>query len=260
MRTLLISLVVSATLVGGPLVNLSDQEIALLGKTIWKSECNGTQEGLLTWNDGEFFPSLGIGHFIWYPADASERTFSQTFPDLIRFMQIKKAEIPHWLISQVEIGCPWSTKKQFLDARNTTQMVELKTLLANTVDLQARFIVSRFESELSLIISSAPATHRATVEKIITSLSKQYKGMFALIDYVHFKGTGTNSSESYQGQTWGLLSVLLNMNPSCDDLLSEFVRAAKATLEQRVALAPNKEQEQKWLKGWLARVDRYLIG
>lgn len=260
MRTLFITLVVSCQILCAPLVSLSDQEIGLLGKTIWKSECNGSQEGLLTWNDGESFPSLGIGHFIWYPAEVSERRFAQTFPDLITFMQTQKADIPHWLVLQVAIGCPWSTKKEFLEARSTQHMVELKSLLANTVDLQARFIVSRFESELSLIISSVPVIHRANVEKIITSLSKQYKGMFALIDYVHFKGTGTNPKESYQGHRWGLQSVLIHMNASSDDLLSEFVRAAKATLEQRVALAPNKDQEQKWLKGWLARVDRYLVG
>ena len=39
-----------------------------LGQRIWKNECAGSVQGLVSWNEGEAFPSLGIGHFIWYPA------------------------------------------------------------------------------------------------------------------------------------------------------------------------------------------------
>jgi hypothetical protein len=40
----------------------------IIGKKVWANECDGKVEGLTSWNGGEAFPSLGIGHFIWYPA------------------------------------------------------------------------------------------------------------------------------------------------------------------------------------------------
>jgi hypothetical protein len=41
----------------------------IVGKKVWINECDGTVAGLTSWNGDEAFPSLGIGHFIWYPAD-----------------------------------------------------------------------------------------------------------------------------------------------------------------------------------------------
>ena len=38
----------------------------------------------------EDFPSLGIGHFIWYRAD-QQSTFEETFPQLIEFMNTKRS-------------------------------------------------------------------------------------------------------------------------------------------------------------------------
>jgi hypothetical protein len=48
---------------------LTQEQAQTIGRQIWKNECGGTQEGLTSWNKGEEFPSLGIGHFIWYPKD-----------------------------------------------------------------------------------------------------------------------------------------------------------------------------------------------
>ncbi|PWU11360.1 MAG: hypothetical protein C5B47_00975, partial [Verrucomicrobia bacterium] len=36
-----------------------------IGAQVWKNECAGTTSGLTSWNRGEDFASLGIGHFIW---------------------------------------------------------------------------------------------------------------------------------------------------------------------------------------------------
>ena len=40
----------------------------IVGRKVWVNECDGTVAGLTSWNADEAFPSLGIGHFIWYPA------------------------------------------------------------------------------------------------------------------------------------------------------------------------------------------------
>ena len=49
-------------------VKLSDAQALEIGRRIWKNESGGTVSGLTAWNAGEQFASLGIAHFIWYPA------------------------------------------------------------------------------------------------------------------------------------------------------------------------------------------------
>jgi hypothetical protein len=46
---------------------LSHSDALKVGKRVWQNECGGTISGLTSWNQGEDFASLGIGHFIWYP-------------------------------------------------------------------------------------------------------------------------------------------------------------------------------------------------
>jgi hypothetical protein len=45
-------------------VSLSHGDALKIGKRVWQNECNGTVSGLTSWNQGEDFASLGIGHFI----------------------------------------------------------------------------------------------------------------------------------------------------------------------------------------------------
>jgi hypothetical protein len=42
-----------------------------------------------------------------------------------------------------------------------------------------------------------------------------------------------------------------------DDALVDFRRAAAFVLERRVQLAPPERGEQRWLKGWLKRLQTY---
>ena len=55
-----------------------------IGRKIWQNECGGTVAGLTSWNAGENFASLGIGHFIWYPAGA-RGPFEESFPVFVRY-------------------------------------------------------------------------------------------------------------------------------------------------------------------------------
>jgi hypothetical protein len=48
-------------------IDISPADAQRIGKRIWRNECGGTISGLTSWNAGENFASLGIGHFIWYP-------------------------------------------------------------------------------------------------------------------------------------------------------------------------------------------------
>jgi hypothetical protein len=84
-------------------------------------------------------------------------------------------------------------------------------------------------------------------------------GMYALIDYVNFKGEGVLKTERYAGQSWGLLQVLEEMHgiESGPEALQEFCKAARAVLARRVMNAPKERNEQKWLPGWEKRINTY---
>src|SRR2546423_8459695 len=66
-------------------VTLTHTEATRIGKKIWQNECNGTISGLTSWNAGEDFASLGIGHFIWYP-EGKPGPFEESFPKLVAFV------------------------------------------------------------------------------------------------------------------------------------------------------------------------------
>jgi hypothetical protein len=85
------------------------------------------------------------------------------------------------------------------------------------------------------------------------------QGMYALIDYVNFKGEGTAASERYQGKGWGLLQVLESMLQSKSDepLLDQFASAARDVLARRIANAPPERGEERWRQGWNNRTLTY---
>ena len=123
----------------------------------------------------------------------------------------------------------------------------------------ARSILWSFAHFIGDIVSQVPFDERERLQRRVERLSTCHSpaGLYALIDYVHFKGTGLAEGERYVGQGWGLQQALGAMS---DDLpaLDSFASAAKTTLERRVANAPTERREQRWLKGWHNRIDSYL--
>ena len=73
--------------------NQSQVNTRELGKRIWQNECAGSVQGLVSWNAGEAFPSLGIGHFIWYPAGVNE-AFDESFPTFVRYARARGVQVP----------------------------------------------------------------------------------------------------------------------------------------------------------------------
>lgn len=215
---------------------------------IWKNECGGTIEGLTHWNKGENFPSLGIGHFIWYREGKKER-FEETFPALLAFMEKEGVSLPNWL--KTAKGCPWNSREEFYREIDGERMRSLRQFLFETRELQASFMAHRFEMSLSSILDGSSESVRANYQQ----LAKDPKGLYALLDYLNFKGSGTSAEERYKGQGWGLLQVLQRMKKP---ELKEFAAAAKFVLQQRVQNAPPERNEERWLKGWLNRIDTYL--
>ena len=241
---------VTAVLHGAP----DDQSLAVIGRRVWQNECGGTREGLVSWNTGENFASLGIGHFIWYPKGVNG-PFEESFPELLRFFAANAVRVPGWLTADTR--CPWRTRAEFQAASRGRQMTELRDLLASTVPLQGRFLARRMERALPKLLAAAPADRRGQVRGRFERLAATAKGTFALIDYVNFKGEGTNPKERYEGEGWGLLQVLEGMDGEAN-AVREFSRSAARILARRVRNSPPGRKESRWLPGWTRRVNAYV--
>ena len=245
----LLALVLATTSL--PVLALTDKQATEIGRRIWKNECAGTVSGLTSWNSGESFASLGIGHFIWYPV-GQRGPFEESFPGLARFLKANGQPVKDWMLGP----CPWKTRAEFLGDANGPRLTELRALLAGTVPLQARYAAMRLDSALPKMLASAPAGGRAKVEENFQRLAAEPLGYYALMDYVNFKGEGTNPSERYQGTGWGLLQVLMNMESG--PALPAFSHSGDEVLTLRVKNSPPERNEAKWLPGWRSRLKTYL--
>ena len=242
-------------------LTISHSDALTVGKRVWQNECNGTISGLTSWNQGEDFASLGIGHFIWYPK-GRQGPFEESFPKLVSFVSSRGAKLPTILLG-VGSGqpCPWNSRAEFLKAQNATEMNQLRRFLADTIDLQAEFLVARLEAALPKMLAEAAPADRTNVQQQFERLTKTPQGCYALIDYVNFKGEGVLHTERYQGKGWGLLQVLEAMHGNSDSgAPDEFAQAATAVLTRRVQNAPPDRHESRWLTGWLRRVNSYSGG
>jgi len=239
-----------------PQITLSQTNALAIGMRIWRNECNGTISGLTSWNAGEDFASLGIGHFIWFPEKCSS-PYTQTFPALLDYFKKQNVALPTWLATAK--ACPWNSRVEFIKASASSPMQELRSLLANTIELQVNFIVQRLENTLPHLMHATPYHKRTALKKKFYRIANAPHGLYALIDYLNFKGEGTNKKERYAGKGWGLLQVLEQMNTSISDPLVAFADTASFLLTQRVQNAPHNKDEKRFLSGWLNRIKTYTV-
>ncbi len=237
-------------------IKITPEDAQKIGQKIWMNEGAGKVENLIVWNNGEKFASLGIGHFIWYPAKAQNR-FDDQFPKLVIFLKQKNVHVPKWIQKP---NCPWTSKEAFSQDKNSERMVELRKLLQKTIPLQVKFIVRRLEDALPKMLNELEnAKDRQQVrEQFYRVANKQPMGIYALVDYVNFKGEGINPNERYNEEGWGLLQVLENMfGTDNENVMAEFIEAADRVLTSRVRNAPEGKDETKWLAGWRYRLKTY---
>jgi hypothetical protein len=233
-------------------INLTDKQIAELGSLIWKNEGQQKLQHLTTWNRGEDFPSLGLGHFIWYP-HADKGLFKEQFPALLAYFQARGVKLPEWLDkSQL---APWKSREQFYKEFDLKPLSSLRVFLSKHLNLQVKFIVLRLEKALPLIFADCDPQQKNRIKSNLLAITSTPEGIFTLLDYINFKGEGLLSKESYQGEGWGLKQVLLTMPLEYDDPLRAFSLSADEVLTRRVKNAP--KDELRWLEGWRVRVHGY---
>lgn len=249
---IIFTLSASAAPVGG---DLSAKQKAGIGKKIWQNECAGSVAGLTTWNAGEEFPSIGIGHFIWYPAGFKGR-FEESWPEFAAYARQHGASLP---AVASEAHSPWRTKAEFQEDFKGPRLSALRTWLAANVGMQTDFIIARSRAALPKILAAAPASERAKIEANYRKVAMTSQGTYALIDYVNFKGEGTQASEKYEGQGWGLMQVLGGMKEVAGGApaATEFAASAKRILSRRIDNAPAERGEKRWKQGWHQRCATY---
>jgi hypothetical protein len=234
-----------------------------IGQKIWLNETGGKVEAITSWNANEEFASLGIGHFIWFPV-GKWLPFEESFPSLLEFMRQRGARLPAWLDKPQIPANPWTSRADFKKNFNSPEMRELRQFLLNTVAEQTQFLVARAQGAMGKILRITPdGAERAHIMAQFSRIARASKDLYPPIDYINFKGEGTNPNEAApdketgQRQGWGFKQVLLKMNGSTDDpkaVLAEFADAAQAVLQQRVRNIPTNRVFEV---GWLRRVDSY---
>lgn len=233
-------------------IDLSNKQAKALGQLIWKNEGQQKLQHLTTWNKNEEFPSLGLGHFIWYP-DKKQGVFKEQFPQLLDYFRAHGVQLPPWLNKTK--SAPWQSRAQFYKEFNGEKLSGLRTFLSEHLDLQVRFIIARLEKAIPLLLAESEPEQKNSITKNLNALTATAEGLFALLDYINFKGEGLSEKERYQGQGWGLKQVLLTMPEQYKDPLRAFGFAADEVLTRRVKNA--SRDESRWLKGWRVRVHAY---
>lgn len=237
-------------------LTISKAELDVVAEKIFKNEAGGKREDLVYWNMGEDFPSLGIGHFIWYKQGQRGR-FEESFPQLVAYYRKHDIKLPR--IVEENSYSPWESREELFKLRSigNKDIVELTNFLYNTKAIQVSFIFERLENSLEKMLEIAD--NPENVKKQFYRVAHSPNGLYPLIDYVNFKGEGTSRTETYNGDGWGLLQVLENMKGtgSGKAALEEFSDSAKFVLERRVKNSDPARNERKWLAGWLNRCNTY---
>ncbi len=245
-----------ALLLCGCITTVSDGDQVEIARRIFANECGARLELLTAWNRGEDFASLGIGHFIWYPA-GQEGIYTETFPELTGFMLQQGIAVPAWL----QGDCPWPDREAFMADIDSPEMLRLRLFLQDTMEYQTAFMLKRLDRALPGMVVAAPWGDKLPVLWQFMRVRLSAGGHYALVDYANFKGEGTCATERYGGYGWGLLQVLSGMRgvwPG-EQALLDFARSAEEVLERRVQLAPPERKEIRWLPGWKRRIATYII-
>lgn len=231
---------------------LTRSQLEAIADQIFQNEAGGDRNKLFFWSPNEDFPSLGIGHFIWFPRNAAAaraRFGGDSFPDLVRFLQSEGEELPSVIKETLpELHCPWATRSAFQSVSSATRESVI-AFLERTKAAQMRHILNRFHQASKQF---ATGDKGPELTRRIEAVSKSPTGPYPLIDYVNFKGEGTSQSSG----GWGLWQVLMDMEGGTDPERAHhsFAAAADRVLTRRTK---NNPSDKVFLAGWRNRIKTY---
>lgn len=244
-------------------IRITHDQSDLVANKVWKNETGGDLDYLIFWSENEPFLSLGLAHFLWYGEENKNR-YQEMFPKLVEYFSRNNVRLPIWL--DTKTTCPWKNRDEFLKAKadNTPKYQDLYNLLVRTMPIQVDFIVERMQKSLPVMLASLEdeaVRQQVTLafERVLYLPDGRLStwGVYAIVDYVNFKGEGTSPKERYQGKGWGLMQVLQEMDIKAENPQKAFANAAKKVLAERIRISPPERNETQWQKGWFSRIDSY---
>jgi hypothetical protein len=225
---------------------LTREDMDAIGEQIYLSETGGKPENLAFWSPKEAFPSLGIGHFIWFPQGCGPCTRfgsgAGPFLGLAEHLRSQGVALPEFVFSNGGFP-PWGSRQGFLN--DTDRVLQLRAALESSKGEQAQYIIEGNMGKLSNLAQGNRDVLVPRMEKVLNSKG----GAFLLVDYINFKGEGAAGNQN----GWGLRQVLEAMQEN-PDTADAFADAADAVLDNRVA---NNPADGQFSAGWRVRTDRY---
>ena len=220
-----------------------------------KSETGGKRENLAFWSSSESFPSLGIAHFTW------ENEFSQ-FPELLGYMVKRGVQLPPKLKKAYydnKKQRPWKTRAEFYNDKKGRE--EIMRFMESSKDIQARFVIDYTMKHTKTLQSFSKSQLKNKVDGYLRTLRSSARGIYALADYINFKGAGRTESND---KPWGVRHVLEEMRPGLigkqKAAINEFTEAAIRVLRRRVesGIVPEDKTKNR-LPGFINRVNKYRV-
>ncbi|MGL4394660.1 MAG: hypothetical protein ACRCS8_05495 [Brevinema sp.] len=239
--------------------SFSQKELKEAATKIFFNETGGNKRFLAWWNPTEPFPSMGIGHFIWFPKD-HQSIYVETFPSLKQLYREKNIAMPPLMDTNED--SPWNSYEEFTNAKYLLQAKEIKQFeqfLYDTREVQLEHIFDRLKASLPKMLEIT--TNKEHVSLQFHRMLNTEGGLYPLIDYVNFKGEGTKDSEKFNGEAWGLLQVLEGMTgtETGQSALDQFAENAEKMLMRRIenAWIEKQKDESMWVDNWTKRCRSY---
>ncbi len=230
---------------GENFIFFTDAQLTDLGHRLW--ETYNSEKKIILW-DERGFACVGIAQFLWEPAGVNT-IFGDDWRSCALALKSQGVALEDWMLGP----SPWSSEEEFNRAveQHDPRLEQLRVSLSTPLVIreQARVIVERFQKALFLnsensILNNLPPGEAELLlanAKAVANVCDENQrplGLFALIDYTHFKGEGLDGG--YNTQSWGLQRVLWNMqniDPAfvrTHSALEIFVASAEEILEERI--------------------------
>jgi hypothetical protein len=236
-----------------PAFALTDAELASIGNRVWKNECGGSRDGLTSWNAGEDFASLGIGHFIWYPK-GPHGPFEESFPKLVKFLVANGAKVPE-VVARRGLSVEFARGISGGISERTNEGIA-RAAFRNHSPAKPLPRAAHGGEPAQNARRSACRTARQCARAIPTHAVDQRRHV--RVDRLReLQRRRDESRRALQRRRLGLLQVLAGMQGTGAGAPKEFSASAAATLTRRVQNSPPARNEQRWLPGWKNRVRAY---
>ena len=198
-------------------------------------------KSLVYWNKDRPYMNIGITEFIWCSTDDK---YPNTFEDYLVDMKIENINTPKFL-EEENFSHPWTTQKKFAVDMNTTDGKALLSFINDTKSKQLKYLVDRLErfikTDLATDSLDSNVTHNLN-KLLVTNKVLRPHGVYIALDYIKFKGEGTNPSERCNNEGWGLKQVLEAIDYNSSDIDEAFYISSNKILKRRIKNSQNDKE------------------